>query len=213
LAKGELSKTRAQIEQTKFILTPYVLRAGRPIPISDHISTTGFIPPGPDPAIFNHDSASSPTRISSAKCCLIHATAQAICVRTCAQAGDDFMIRSRVKNELQHLMMNQGEQKKYKLRSVQGRTELEQLPLQHWADRRREDLLGLLKMLDQQTERMDQAVTTTMQHSKAGPDVITSCDIVVLGVGVPVKAPCFVTVPPKVARRLATKRSKSSGET
>ena len=40
--------------------------------------------------------------------------------------------------------------------------------------------------------------------------VKTSCDIVLLGVGVTVKMPCFVVVPPKVARRLATKRSKSS---
>jgi transposase len=75
-------------------------------------------------------------------------------------------IRSRVKNELQHLMMNQGVQKKYKLWSVQGRTELEQLPLQHWAGRRREDLLGLLKMLEQQIKRMDEAVTTAAQEDR-----------------------------------------------
>ena len=43
--------------------------------------------------------------------------------------------------------------------------------------------------------------------------VNTSCDIVLLGVGVTVKTPCLVVVPPKVARRLATKLSKSSGRT
>jgi transposase len=75
-------------------------------------------------------------------------------------------IRSRVKNELQHLMMNQGVQQKYKLWSVQGRTELEQLPLQNWAGRRREDLLGLLKMLEQEIERMDEAVTTAAQEDR-----------------------------------------------
>ena len=41
--------------------------------------------------------------------------------------------------------------------------------------------------------------------------VSTSCDMVLLGVGVTVKTPCLVVVPPNVATRLATKRSKSSG--
>ena len=43
--------------------------------------------------------------------------------------------------------------------------------------------------------------------------VKTSCDMVLLGVGVTVKTPCFVVVPPKVAIRLATNRSNSSGAT
>jgi len=73
-------------------------------------------------------------------------------------------IRSRVKNELQHLMMNRGVQKKYKLWSVPGRIELEQLSLPPWAGRWREDLLGLLKMLNQQIECMDQAVTNAAQE-------------------------------------------------
>src|ERR1700733_4172585 len=37
--------------------------------------------------------------------------------------------------------------------------------------------------------------------------------MVLLAVGVTVKTPCFVAAPPKVARRLATKRSKSTGAT
>ena len=74
-------------------------------------------------------------------------------------------IRTRVKNELQHLMMNRGVQKKHKLWSVPGRAELEQLPLQHWAGRRREDLLCLLKMLDQQIEHMNQAVSVAAQQN------------------------------------------------
>src|ERR1700736_362907 len=40
--------------------------------------------------------------------------------------------------------------------------------------------------------------------------VRTSCDIVLLWVGVTVKIPCLVAVPPNVAIKLATKRSKSS---
>src|SRR5271170_4881182 len=43
--------------------------------------------------------------------------------------------------------------------------------------------------------------------------VSTSCDIVLLGVGVTVKTPCLVVVPPNVATRLATNLSKSSGWT
>src|ERR1700688_3895767 len=43
--------------------------------------------------------------------------------------------------------------------------------------------------------------------------VMTSCDMVLLGVGVTVKTPCLAVVPPNVAIRLATKRSKSCGTT
>src|SRR6202007_2893559 len=41
--------------------------------------------------------------------------------------------------------------------------------------------------------------------------VSTSWDMVLLGVGVTVKTPCLVVVPPNVANRLATNLSKSSG--
>lgn len=74
-------------------------------------------------------------------------------------------IRTRVKNELQHLMMNRGVQKKYKLWSVRGRAELRKLPLERWAGQRREDLLRLLEMLDQQIDHMDQAVAVAAQQN------------------------------------------------
>jgi len=74
-------------------------------------------------------------------------------------------IRTRVKNELQHLMMNQGIQKKHKLWGVRGRADLEKLPLQHWASQRREDQLCLLKMLDHQTEQLDQAVAIAAREN------------------------------------------------
>ncbi len=57
-------------------------------------------------------------------------------------------IRTRVKNGLQHLAMNRGMQKKGKLWSAAGQKALRELPLQSWAARRRQDLLGLLKSLD-----------------------------------------------------------------
>ena len=53
-------------------------------------------------------------------------------------------IRSRVKNGLQHLMLNQGVQKKHRLWSEAGQRALRELPLEGWARCRREDLLALL---------------------------------------------------------------------
>jgi transposase len=70
-------------------------------------------------------------------------------------------IRSRVKNELQHLAMNKGMQKKRALWSQAGQKMLRELPLKPWASCRREDLRGLLAMLDEQIGKLDQAV----QHS------------------------------------------------
>jgi transposase len=67
-------------------------------------------------------------------------------------------IRTRVKNELQHLMLNQGMQKKQKLWSAEGRAALAFLPLEPWADRRRHDLLDLLSMLDEQLQQLNDAV-------------------------------------------------------
>src|SRR5258708_10876845 len=68
------------------------------------------------------------------------------------------MIRSRVKNELQQLALNKGMQKRRTLWSQAGQKMLRELPLKPWAACRREDLLGLLAMLDQQIGKLDQAV-------------------------------------------------------
>jgi transposase len=77
-------------------------------------------------------------------------------------------IRTRVKNGLQHLAMNRGLQKKRKLWSAKGRTDLEKLALEGWAARRREDLLGLLNQLDKQIGELDEAVKGAAQlHSQA----------------------------------------------
>ena len=67
-------------------------------------------------------------------------------------------IRSRVKNELQHLAMNKGVQRKAKLWSQAGQKMLRELPLKPWASCRREDLLGLLALLNQQIGELDDAV-------------------------------------------------------
>ena len=59
-------------------------------------------------------------------------------------------LRARVKNELQHLALNQGMQKGRSLWSKNGQKQLLDLPLQFWAGTRRKNLLELLKQMDQQ---------------------------------------------------------------
>jgi transposase len=76
------------------------------------------------------------------------------------------IMRARVKNELQHLCLNQGVQRKHKLWTKAGQQILRELPLKPWAGRRREDLLGLLAMLNQQIEPLDQAVKGEAQRDK-----------------------------------------------
>jgi transposase len=89
-------------------------------------------------------------------------------------------IRSRVKNELQHLSMNKGMQRKRRLWSQVGMQLLRELPLKPWAAHRREDLLGLLAMLDRQVGALDEAVERAakdhpqarllMTHPGVGPN-------------------------------------------
>src|SRR5580692_12486924 len=74
-------------------------------------------------------------------------------------------IRSRVKNELQHLSLNKGVQRKHKLWSQAGQKMLRELPLKPWAACRREDLLGLLSMLNQQIGKLDAAVQTAAEEN------------------------------------------------
>ena len=76
------------------------------------------------------------------------------------------IIRARVKNELQHLCLNKGVQRKRKLWTKAGQQVLRELPLKAWASRRRDDLLGLLAMLDQQIEPLDEAVKAEAQRDK-----------------------------------------------
>ena len=57
-------------------------------------------------------------------------------------------MRRQVKNELQHLALNQGVQQKRKLWSAAGRQRLEELPLTGWTAQRREDSLELLDELN-----------------------------------------------------------------
>jgi transposase len=67
-------------------------------------------------------------------------------------------LRAQAKNGLQHLAMNQGLQKKRRLWSAAGQKLLRELPLKPWASRRREDLFGVMALLDQKIESLDSAV-------------------------------------------------------
>ena len=75
-------------------------------------------------------------------------------------------LRVRVKNELQHLALNQGVQKKRKLWSAAGQKVLREIPLRPWAGRRREDLLQLLEMLDEQVAQLDEAVRRAAEENE-----------------------------------------------
>jgi transposase len=82
-------------------------------------------------------------------------------------------IRSRVKNELQHLAMNKGMQKKRTLWSREGQQMLRELPLKPWASCRREDLLGLLTMLNQQVGALDVAVQKAAEENSQAKLLMT----------------------------------------
>jgi transposase len=75
-------------------------------------------------------------------------------------------MRTRVKNELQHLALNQGIQKKRQLWSQAGQEVLRSLPLQPWASRRREDLFSLLHLLHRHVSLLDRAVEEASQRDK-----------------------------------------------
>ncbi len=76
------------------------------------------------------------------------------------------VLRARVKNELQHLAMNQGITRKRKLWSQAGEKVLRELPLAAWAARRREDLFRIREMLNGQIELLDGAVVEAAEKNE-----------------------------------------------
>ena len=75
-------------------------------------------------------------------------------------------MRTRVKNQLQHLALNHGVQKKHKLWSQAGRQLLKGLPLRGWTAQRRDDLLTLLDDLDTKIAPLSQSIE---QEAAANP--------------------------------------------
>jgi transposase len=74
-------------------------------------------------------------------------------------------VRAQVKNELQHLALNQGVQKKRRLWSEAGQKVLREIPLQPWASRRREDLFQVMALLDRQIASLDAAVKEAAEQN------------------------------------------------
>lgn len=74
-------------------------------------------------------------------------------------------MRRLVKNQLQHLAMNQGLQLKRRLWTKKGRQRLEELPLKGWTARRRADGLRWLDQLDQEVAELDAAVEEEAQQN------------------------------------------------
>ena len=66
-------------------------------------------------------------------------------------------MRRQVKNQLQHLALNQGVQQKRKLWSEAGRKRLEELPLTGWTAQRRQEDLELLDELNRRVGKLDVA--------------------------------------------------------
>jgi transposase len=75
-------------------------------------------------------------------------------------------MRRGVKNQLQHLALNQGVQRKYKLWTVTGRKVLAELALTGWTAQRREELFVLLDDLDSRVGQLDEAVREAAQKDR-----------------------------------------------
>ncbi|HWC17553.1 MAG TPA: IS110 family transposase [Terriglobales bacterium] len=99
-------------------------------------------------------------------------------------------MRTQIKNQLQHIALNQGIQKKYQLWTKQGRELLENLVLEPWTARRRDELLELLDTLEGYCASLELAVKQAaeshaearrlMTHPGVGP-VISLAFVLTLG--------------------------------
>jgi transposase len=103
-------------------------------------------------------------------------------------------VRAQVKNELQHLAMNQGITRKRKLWSKAGEKVLRELSLKPWASRRREDLFRIRGMLDEQIAPLDRAVAEAAEKNERARLLMTQP-----GVG-PITALAFVLTMGDVTR-------------
>ena len=103
-------------------------------------------------------------------------------------------MRTRVKNQLQHVALNEGLQKKRQLWTRPGREWLEQLRLPEWTERRRKDLLHFLDELEKKIGELDQAVSAAAREDARVQLLMTHP-----GVG-PVTGLAFVLVVGEVGR-------------
>jgi transposase len=82
-------------------------------------------------------------------------------------------MRTKVKNQLQALALNQGMQKKWRLWSEEGLQQLRELPLMEHAGRRRDQLLKLLTELNQQVAALDVVVRAEAEGREAARRLMT----------------------------------------
>lgn len=82
-------------------------------------------------------------------------------------------MRNAIGNQLHALAMGEGVCRKKKLFTKKGRAELESLPLDPWASRRRQELLRMLDQLDGSLEEFDQAVADEAQRNPAAVLLMT----------------------------------------
>jgi transposase len=76
-------------------------------------------------------------------------------------------MRARVKNQLQHVALNQGWQKKRKLWNATGLELLRNLKLDPWAQVRRDTLLEMLEELDEKIRPLELAVAQAAEGNEA----------------------------------------------
>jgi transposase len=99
-------------------------------------------------------------------------------------------MRTRIKNQLQHIALNYGMQKKRKLWSKQGVEQLRKLELESWTTQRRDGLLEMLEELETRIAPLDAAVAQAaaeradaqllQTHPGVGP-VIALATVLTLG--------------------------------
>jgi transposase len=97
-------------------------------------------------------------------------------------------LRTRVKNQLHAIALNEGIQRRSRLWSKAGRVQLESFELAPWTARRRHDLLALLDQLTAQIAELSQAVEQQAQRRPEVQRLMTHP-----GVG-PITALAFVLV-------------------
>lgn len=99
-------------------------------------------------------------------------------------------MRTRAKNQLQHIALNQGLQKKSKLWTKAGMEQLKNLELEPWTKRRRDDLLKILEQMDGHIAELSREVEAEaqgcaqavmlMSHPGVGP-ILALATVVTLG--------------------------------
>jgi transposase len=103
-------------------------------------------------------------------------------------------LRTLLRNQLHFLALGQGLCRKSRLFTRPGRRELQALPLDPWASRRRAELLQLLDQLEPSIQELDQAVLAQAQQSDDAARLMTHP-----GIG-PVNALAFVLIVGRIER-------------